>query len=362
MIRLAETGEDRERAFRFRYRIYCEQQHLFLDIADHERKWLHEIDDRDALIWLAEEGGETVGTLRANVGVRGTFSEELRRTFDLDRFVAVAGAGRIAVLSRFIVAPHLRGGAVSGGLMAYAAQYGIERRMDIVFCDCEPHLVDLYRRIGFRPFKPLYNHPTSGLLVPLVLLLGDRDHLVRMDSLLLSLIPDDFPRTVEPSLLELVGSDAVRSPDTSLFAALETRSSDGAESPATLLEGLTSDERERLLTRSNVLDVRAGDALIRAGHVSRTVYVVIDGTFQITVGERVVGVAVPGEFFGEIALLLDATRSAEVCAASDGQVVAVSDRVLQRLIDDEPVIASKVLLNFSRGLARKLLAGHEPEG
>ena len=358
-IRLAETTADREQAFRFRYQVYCELQQLFVDIADHDRRWLRDVDDSNALIWIAEEDGETVGTMRANVGTLGPFSDEHRETFDLDKFVGLAGAERIAVLSRYIAAPHLRGGAVTGGLMAHAAQYGIAHGMDIVFCDCEPHLVDLYRKIGFRPFKPLYNHPTSGLLVPLVLLLGDRDHLVRLNSLVLALIPDDFARTVEPSLLELVGSDVVHNPDTSLFATIEARVHDGAESAISLLDGLTADERARLLTRSNVLSVRAGDALIRAGHVSRTVYVVLDGTFQIMVGEQIVGVAVPGDFFGEIALLLDAARTAEVRAATDGQVLAVSDRVLQRLIVDEPAIASKVLLNFSRGLARKLLEWHE---
>lgn len=361
-FRLAESGEDQEKAFRFRYQTYCEQQQLFLDVADHERGWLRDLDDSNALIWLAEQDGETVGTLRANVGTRGAFSGELTDTFDLGEFVAVIDIERIAVLSRFIVAPHLRGGTASGGLMAYAVQYGIAHGIDVVFCDCEPHLVDLYRRIGFRPFKPLYNHPTSGLLVPLVLLLGDRDYLIRINSLMLSLIPEEFPRTVEPALLRLVGSDVVRSPDSSLFARLEARVHNGAEERTSLLDGLTDEERGRLLARSNVLSVRAGDALIRAGHVSRTVYVVLDGTFQITVGSRLVSVAVPGDFFGEIAFLLDAARSAEICAASDGQVVALSDRVLQRLIVDEPAIASKVLLNFSRGLARKLLDWHEDEG
>jgi predicted GNAT family N-acyltransferase len=357
-VRLAETCEDKAKVFSFRYQTYCVQQQLFLDVADHDRRWLRDVDDEDGLIWLAEQDGEAVGTLRANVASNGAFSEELTEIFDLEKFVAVIDAERIAVLSRFIVAPQLRGGMVSGGLMAHAAQYGIAHRMDTVFCDCEPHLVDLYRRIGFRPFKPLYNHPTSGLLVPLVLLLSDRDHLVRVNSLMLALIPEDFPHTAEASLLELIGSDVVRSPDTRLFADMETRANGDVDTPSSLLDGLTVEERERLFTRSNVLSVRSGDALIRASHVSRTVYVVLDGTFQITVGEQIVGVAVPGDFFGEIALLLDASRTAEVRAVTPGEVVAVSDRVLQRLIVEEPAIASKVLLNFSRGLARKLLAWH----
>jgi predicted GNAT family N-acyltransferase len=357
-VRLAETSEDKAKVFSFRYQTYCVQQQLFLDVADHDRRWLRDVDDEDGLIWLAEQNGEAVGTLRANVGPNGAFSDELTEIFDLHKFVAVIDAERIAVLSRFIVAPQLRGGMVSGGLMAHAAQYGIAHRMDTVFCDCEPHLVDLYRRIGFRPFKPLYNHPTSGLLVPLVLLLSDRDHLVRVNSLMLSLIPEDFPHTAEAALLELIGSDVVRSPDTRLFADMETRANGDVDTPSSLLDGLTVEERERLFTRSNVLSVRSGDALIRASHVSRTVYVVLDGTFQITVGEQIVGVAVPGDFFGEIALLLDASRTAEVRAVTPGEVVAVSDRVLQRLIVEEPAIASKVLLNFSRGLARKLLAWH----
>src|ERR1700730_9978996 len=112
-FRLAETSEDEERVFRFRYVTYCEQQQLLLDVADHDRRRLRDVDDDNALIWLAEQDGETVGTLRANGGARGPFSTELSETFDLDAFVALVGPERIAVLSRFIVAPQLRGGTVS---------------------------------------------------------------------------------------------------------------------------------------------------------------------------------------------------------------------------------------------------------
>src|SRR5205807_4996828 len=107
-VRLAETAQDRERVFRFRYETYCEQQHLFLDAGDHERRRLLDADDERALIWLAEQEGQVVGTLRANIGGRGPLSQELRETFDVDRFIALVTAERISVLSRFIAAPHLR--------------------------------------------------------------------------------------------------------------------------------------------------------------------------------------------------------------------------------------------------------------
>lgn len=49
---------------------------------------------------------------------------------------------------------------------AEAAQIGAGRAIELAFCDCRPHLINLYQGLGFRPYRHTYNHPHFGLMVP----------------------------------------------------------------------------------------------------------------------------------------------------------------------------------------------------
>jgi hypothetical protein len=57
----------------------------------------------------------------------------------------------------------------------------VERGTELVLGECEPHLVNLWARLGLRPFG-LCEHPTNGTLVRLALVCGDLDHTRSIDS------------------------------------------------------------------------------------------------------------------------------------------------------------------------------------
>ena len=122
-----------------------------------------------------------------------------------------------------------------------------------------------------------------------------------------------------------------------------------------LFRDLDPEQVQRLLARSDVLRCARGDALIRAGHASRTLYVILEGALEVWVGDSVVAVLSRGNVFGEIAFLIDARRTADVIAAQDGvRVLALSEATLSRLISTEAELAAKLLLNLSRALCYKL--------
>ena len=122
-----------------------------------------------------------------------------------------------------------------------------------------------------------------------------------------------------------------------------------------LFRDLDPEQVQRLMARSDVLRCMKGDALIRAGHTSRTLFVVLEGALEVWRGDRVVAVMSRGNVFGEIAFLIDARRTADVIAAHDGvRVLALSEANLSRLISSEAELAAKLLLNLSRALCYKL--------
>ena len=82
------------------------------------------------------------------------------------------------------------------------------------------------------------------------------------------------------------------------------------------------------------------------------------GAVQVEVQRRVVAVLGEGELFGEMAVVLDTTRTANVVAVGDDtRVLVLSQTCLDRLKDPADVI--QVWRNLARVLATKL--PREPE-
>ena len=52
-FRFAQNQKDREAVFRLRYELYVEEMGLFLEEADHERRWLFDHYDAHATIAMA---------------------------------------------------------------------------------------------------------------------------------------------------------------------------------------------------------------------------------------------------------------------------------------------------------------------
>lgn len=69
--------------------------------------------------------------------------------------------------------------------------------------------------------------------------------------------------------------------------------------------------------------VAAGEVVIRQGESGDVFYAVADGTFDIAMNDVYLRTAPRGDFFGEVALLSNVTRTATVTAAVDGELLSI---------------------------------------
>jgi len=283
----------------------------------------------------------------------------MEREVGAARFAAVTDPATIVVMGRFLVDPRSRGGMASSLIILKVAELCVERKIEIVLGDCEPHLLGYYRSLGFRPYGRLFSHATS-LLVPLALLCGDVAHLEAIDSPVLALMPPGYCGPPTSQVLALLDDTAARHTSDAtdeLARWWQTVTSDSARAPE-LFDDLDPGQRHRLLDASFVLDFEPGDLLIGEGLATRTVYAILDGTVEILVGDQLVDVAQGGSVVGEFAMLMDTSRTATIRAATAGRAVTISDRHVDLLLDEAPELAARLMRNLCRILVHKFTAPH----
>jgi CRP-like cAMP-binding protein len=106
------------------------------------------------------------------------------------------------------------------------------------------------------------------------------------------------------------------------------------------------------------LEVGAGQTLARADDPGSGMFVIEEGTVVVEGrGEHVIELG-PGEFVGELALLVpESIRAARVRAKTDVRCLAIGRSEFEQLLDDEPRIARAMLPVVARRLWRARRAG-----
>jgi len=110
-----------------------------------------------------------------------------------------------------------------------------------------------------------------------------------------------------------------------------------------LFAELHRDDLDRLGPISTELRIPAGEHLMREGEVAHEMFVILDGTLEVTRGGQPVATIGAGDFVGEMALLTRSTRNSSVTATSDVTVLHIDGRAFGELLHKAPHIAVAML-------------------
>ena len=97
-------------------------------------------------------------------------------------FLKVLGQERICVVERLMVDETHRGSSATLRMYKEVMCFVLEKHIEAIFLDCEPHHLNSYLKLGFRPFAETYSYPGIGLVIPMVLICGDYQHLKQAGS------------------------------------------------------------------------------------------------------------------------------------------------------------------------------------
>ena len=363
-LRLALTETDRAAAFRLRYEIYVEDQKLFLDEADHARRWLRDGYDPYSRIFLAEVDGEVVGTSRITLGTEATFSQESREAYDFERFSHLLEEHDLAVVTRLVVRHEHRGGKLGFRLLEACWQAAARENIEVILGNCAPHLVSYYLPLAFQPFGALKNHPSNGTRVRVAVVTGDYAFLERFNSPMRpALRQRTKPTDAVPGILAAMaeGRAVLTQEQTSwrrYWAEVRRHLATADGDLRGALAGLSQREAKSLMARSQLLTCCAGDELYSRGHTSRTVYVLLEGSLVVRC--ELDGTSyrtIPGSLVGETAFLGTSPRLSDVIAGPEGaRVLALNDHTLRKLVAEHLTVSAKFLHVVARSLCQRLVA------
>ena len=112
---------------------------------------------------------------------------------------------------------------------------------------------------------------------------------------------------------------------------------------APLFSKCSKKELEEVAAVADEIDLREGKELTVEGAPGREFFVVIEGTAEVRRNGRKVNEMRDGDFFGEIALISGAPRTATVTATSPVRALVVTDRDFRALLRRQPDMQMKVL-------------------
>lgn len=119
-----------------------------------------------------------------------------------------------------------------------------------------------------------------------------------------------------------------------------------------IFQALSPEERDTILRLATIRKLRRGELLVRQGDVAETVYYVLRGKFDVLRdGNHLVAEIGAGEPVGEIAFFGGLTRTANVRASRDSDVLELTKDVYAQISASVPALTTAILRSFGRRLA-----------
>ncbi|MCS7197818.1 MAG: cyclic nucleotide-binding domain-containing protein [Candidatus Bipolaricaulota bacterium] len=111
-------------------------------------------------------------------------------------------------------------------------------------------------------------------------------------------------------------------------------------------------ELEALFSTAKVREFESGSTIVREGDPAGVgFYLVLDGQVEVRKGQKVLAKLGPGDYFGEMALILEAPRSADVVAVQKTKCLMITRWELRSIISAYPDVALKMMAELARRLS-----------
>jgi CRP-like cAMP-binding protein len=110
---------------------------------------------------------------------------------------------------------------------------------------------------------------------------------------------------------------------------------------------MAQSDLERLLTLGKQRSLKAGEFACREDELGSEFFIILSGEVVVLARGQEVNRLYQGDYFGEVALLLNIPRIASVQAVTDTQLLVLDRKGLQTLLQDFPELSDRIFLSLS---------------
>jgi CRP-like cAMP-binding protein len=118
-----------------------------------------------------------------------------------------------------------------------------------------------------------------------------------------------------------------------------------------LFSACSKDELHKLSRRTTDIPIAEGQVLVKEGERGMEFFVIVTGRAKVSRKGRKVGEIGPGDFVGELALLIDSDRNATVTALTPMEAIVLSRREFEAALADAPRMTRKIMAGMAARLA-----------
>ena len=118
-----------------------------------------------------------------------------------------------------------------------------------------------------------------------------------------------------------------------------------------LFSACSKDELRKLARHTTDIPVAEGHVLCREGERGLEFFVIVSGLAKVSRKGRKVGEVGPGDFFGELSLLIESDRNATVTALTPMEAIVLSRRDFEAALADAPRMTRKIMTGMAKRLA-----------
>ena len=107
--------------------------------------------------------------------------------------------------------------------------------------------------------------------------------------------------------------------------------------------GLDAKRRKSVASQGKEMSYKASDNIVTEGTMGVGLYLILEGKAEVRKGSKVLATLGPGQFFGEMSLIDEMPRSADVVAVSPAKCWALSSWAFNSIIKANPDVALMML-------------------
>jgi uncharacterized protein len=133
-----------------------------------------------------------------------------------------------------------------------------------------------------------------------------------------------------------------------------------------LFQHLTPWQIRKIVLLAHMRDYKSGEIIVKQGDRERIMYLLLNGSVEVALSKtdgtlKSLDLLTPGQVFGEIALVEEVERTANVISKGDSTVLAIDWNDLNAMRKVHPIVSSKLFLNIARILGRRLAKDNQKQ-